>query len=75
MTGWLPPDPPTGHGPHNYAFQIFALDSIPALGGTPGRSALVDAIRDHILAAGVLTGTYARMDPESVAGARAAASA
>jgi Raf kinase inhibitor-like YbhB/YbcL family protein len=75
MTGWLPPDPPTGHGAHNYAFQLFALDSIPALEGTPGRAALVEAIRDHILAAGVLTGTYARMDPESAGGARAAAPA
>ena len=23
--GWLPPDPPTGHGEHHYAFQMFAL--------------------------------------------------
>jgi Raf kinase inhibitor-like YbhB/YbcL family protein len=23
--GWLPPDPPTGHGEHRYAFQLFAL--------------------------------------------------
>jgi phosphatidylethanolamine-binding protein (PEBP) family uncharacterized protein len=22
---YLPPDPPPGHGPHRYAFQIFAL--------------------------------------------------
>ena len=20
--GWLPPDPPPGHGPHRYAFQV-----------------------------------------------------
>ncbi len=23
---YLPPDPPSGHGPHRYAFQVFALD-------------------------------------------------
>jgi phosphatidylethanolamine-binding protein (PEBP) family uncharacterized protein len=26
QTAYLPPDPPTGHEPHLYAFQIFALD-------------------------------------------------
>ncbi|WP_369334229.1 YbhB/YbcL family Raf kinase inhibitor-like protein, partial [Stenotrophomonas maltophilia] len=25
VEGWLPPDPPNGHGEHNYAFQLFAL--------------------------------------------------
>ena len=30
-TGWLPPDPPTGHGPHRYCFQVFALNVVPAL--------------------------------------------
>ena len=24
---YLPPDPPTGHGPHRYAVQVFALDA------------------------------------------------
>src|SRR5687768_8351931 len=23
--GWIPPDPPRGHGQHRYAFQLFAL--------------------------------------------------
>lgn len=67
--GWLPPDPPTGHGVHNYAFQIFALDVAPELGGSPGRSALVDAMRGHVLAAGLLTGTYAREPEEASIGA------
>ena len=26
---YLPPDPPPGHGPHRYAFQVFALDTVP----------------------------------------------
>lgn len=58
--GWLPPDPPTGHGVHNYAFQLFALRGSAILGATPGRSALVDAMRGHVLAVGLLTGTYSR---------------
>ncbi len=58
--GWLPPDPPTGHGVHNYAFQLFALGRSAAPGATPGRTALVDAMRGHVLAAGLLTGTYSR---------------
>lgn len=58
--GWLPPDPPTGHGPHSYVFQLFALAEAPQVGEKPGRSALADAIEGKVLAAGVLVGTYER---------------
>lgn len=58
--GWLPPDPPTGHGVHNYAFQLFALGEASEPGPTPGRSAVVQAMRGQVLAAGLLTGTYSR---------------
>lgn len=58
--GWLPPDPPTGHGVHSYAFQLFALSATPDLAANPGRSAVTTAMRGHILAAGILTGTYSR---------------
>lgn len=58
--GWLPPDPPTGHGSHDYVFQLFALDAPLDLGRSPGRSALVGAMRGRVLAAGLLTGTYSR---------------
>ena len=59
--GWLPPDPPTGHGAHRYAFQLFALDGdAPEPGPSPGRTALIEAIAGHVIAAGVLTGTYSR---------------
>ena len=58
--GWLPPDPPRGHGPHRYAFQMFALDEVPSFAKAPGRSALVAALRGHVIARGVLTGTYSR---------------
>lgn len=58
--GWLPPDPPTGHGPHHYAFQLFALGPGPEAGESPGRSAIVKAMAGRVLAAGLLTGTYSR---------------
>lgn len=65
-TGWLPPDPPTGHGPHHYAFQLFALDAVPELSGRPGRTALAEAMAGHVLAAGLLTGTYSRGEPAPI---------
>jgi Raf kinase inhibitor-like YbhB/YbcL family protein len=73
--GWLPPDPPTGHGPHNYAFQLFALGACPAPGSTPGRNAIVKAMAGNVLAAGLLVGTYDRgepIQPRRVVPARAA---
>lgn len=57
---YLPPDPPTGHGPHRYVVQVYALDRALKLSGTPGRGALLDAMRGHVVAKGVLTGTYER---------------
>ncbi|WP_457105036.1 YbhB/YbcL family Raf kinase inhibitor-like protein [Methylobacterium sp. P5_C11] len=57
---WLPPDPPTGHGSHEYVFQIYALRKALALSESPGRGALLDAMRGQVLAKGVLTGTYHR---------------
>lgn len=61
--GWLPPDPPTGHGSHDYVFQLFALAEIPPLDSTPGRTAFVEAIAGKVLAAGMLVGTYSRSEP------------
>lgn len=58
-SGWMPPDPPPGHGVHQYAFQLFALDYLPEL-ARPGRHAFVDTIRGHVLAHGLLVGTYSR---------------
>lgn len=58
---WLPPDPPTGHGPHHYLFQVYALDTVLELDASPGRGAVVDAMRGHVLAKGTLTGTYERV--------------
>lgn len=62
MAGWLPPDPPPGHGTHRYAFQLFALGEGTPFDGTPGRDAVMEAIRERGLASGLLIGTYERPD-------------
>jgi len=61
QAAWLPPDPPPGHGVHRYAFQVFALAG-GEFDGTPGRDAVLEAIREHGLASGCLIGTYERPD-------------
>jgi Raf kinase inhibitor-like YbhB/YbcL family protein len=58
--GWLAPDPPTGHGPHRYAFQLYALDTLLDLEPGSGRSALVAALKGRVLAKGLLVGSYER---------------
>jgi hypothetical protein len=58
---YLPPDPPPGHGPHRYAIQVFALDTRPDLGANPGRNRLIEHLKSHVLAKGLLIGTYERL--------------
>jgi Raf kinase inhibitor-like YbhB/YbcL family protein len=60
QAAWLPPDPPAGHGPHLYVFQLFALDRKLDFTRPPGRKSVVDAMRGRVTAKGVLTGTYER---------------
>lgn len=62
MAGWLPPDPPPGHGVHRYVFQVFALGPGAELHGTPGRDEVLKALADHAIASGSLVGTYERHD-------------
>ena len=57
---WLLPDPPTGHGPHDYVFQLFALDLPLVQMPGAGRGEIVEAMEGHVLAVALLTGTYAR---------------
>ena len=59
---WLLPDPPTGHGPHDYVFQLFALDCQLALMPGATRGDLVEAMQGHVIAAAVLTATYESSD-------------
>jgi Raf kinase inhibitor-like YbhB/YbcL family protein len=68
MAGWLPPDPPPGHGSHRYAFQLFALGPGEAFNGKPGRDEVMAAVRERALASGCLIGTYERPDGSIKAG-------
>lgn len=58
--GYTPPDPPPGHGPHRYVYQVYALDHDPQFRSPPSRNALAAAIRGHAIAKGVLVGLYER---------------
>lgn len=69
--GWLPPDPPNGHGSHDYVFQLFALSETPEIGHNPGRSEFTRAIEGRVLAAGLLIGTYSRGEQEPIRGTAA----
>jgi Raf kinase inhibitor-like YbhB/YbcL family protein len=70
---WLPPDPPPGHGPHRYAFQLFALAAGKPFSKAPGRDEVADAVRERAIASGCLIGTYERdntvklRDPQTAA--------
>jgi Raf kinase inhibitor-like YbhB/YbcL family protein len=57
---WLPPDPPPGHGPHHYVFQLFALASGPAFPERPGRGLVADVLTERAIAAGWVIATYER---------------
>ena len=65
--GWLPPDPPPGHGVHDYVFQLFALSEEVDVLSNPGRAELTRALKGRVLAAGLLVGTYSRDEPSSAA--------
>jgi Raf kinase inhibitor-like YbhB/YbcL family protein len=65
-SGWLPPDPPTGHGTHRYAFQLFALGPGDPFLGKPGRSEVLRAVEQRGLASGMLIGTYERDGSEKI---------
>lgn len=57
---WLPPDPPPGHGPHRYAFQLFALTAGEPFAAAPGRGEIAAALGDRAIASGCLIGIYER---------------
>lgn len=66
LRGWLPPDPPPGHGVHRYAFQVFALGAGERWSEVPGRTELTAAIHARSLGRGCLIGTYQRELQERV---------
>ena len=57
---WLLPDPPTGADPHDYVFQLFALDLPLVLMPGASRKELEEAMQGHVIGLALLTGTYAR---------------
>jgi len=57
---WLLPDPPTGADPHDYVFQIFALELPLTLMPGASREDLFAEMRGNVMAASVLTANYAR---------------
>lgn len=58
--GYYGPKPPAGDKPHNYHFQIFALDTMLNLPSGFNRQALLDAMRGHVIAKGETVGMYQR---------------
>lgn len=54
--GYAGPCPPSGR--HRYLFRVFALDMTPE--ATPTRADFLKAINGHVLATGLLVGTYQR---------------
>ena len=60
-TKWLPPDAAApGMGRIATPFRCSALDEPPSFERAPGRSALVAALRGHVIARGMLVGTFGR---------------
>lgn len=62
-TGWTGMKPPVGDQPHDYHFQVFALDRPLEVPHGADREALLTAMRGHVLAAGEVVGTYQRAGP------------
>ena len=58
--GWLPADPPAGHGVHRYVFQVFALREDAWLDEHPGRGKVTEALAALAVAKGMMVGTYQR---------------
>lgn len=58
-TGYAGPRPIPGHGVHHYRFHVIALDTAVPETVTTWKS-LLAAMTGHVLAAGLLTGTFER---------------
>jgi Raf kinase inhibitor-like YbhB/YbcL family protein len=59
--GWMAPSPIPGHGPHRYAFQLFAADLVPSFPSPPGRGQLLRSLKGNLLAASRVIGVYQRI--------------
>jgi Raf kinase inhibitor-like YbhB/YbcL family protein len=58
QAAYMGPRPPAGDPPHHYHFEVFALDTDLPLAPGADRTALVNAIQNHVLAKGELVATY-----------------
>jgi phosphatidylethanolamine-binding protein (PEBP) family uncharacterized protein len=57
--GYAGPRPIPGHGLHRYRFHLLALEQ-PLRGSVTTVKSLLNAIADHVLSRGILTGVYQR---------------
>jgi Raf kinase inhibitor-like YbhB/YbcL family protein len=57
--GYAGPRPIPGHGAHHYRFHVFAIDK-PIPDSVTTTKALLAEMTGHVLARGVITGTYER---------------
>ena len=57
--GYAGPRPISGHGPHRYRFHVLALDE-PITDYVTTAKALLEQMTGHVIARGVLAGTYER---------------
>jgi Raf kinase inhibitor-like YbhB/YbcL family protein len=58
--GYRGPMPPPGHGVHHYHFRLHALDAPLKLAAGADKHVLLQAMKGHVLAEALLTGTYER---------------
>lgn len=58
--GYFGPRPPAGDPPHRYHFQVFALNKMLELEPGADKASLLEAMKGHVLAAGVMVGTFGR---------------
>jgi Raf kinase inhibitor-like YbhB/YbcL family protein len=58
--GYRGPMPPKGHGVHHYYFKLYALDHHIALEPGQDKKTVLKEIGGHVIAEGVLMGTYER---------------
>ena len=58
--GYRGPMPPPSHGMHHYHFTICALEAKLIIEAGVDKKALLEEMREHVLAMGCLTGLYSR---------------
>jgi Raf kinase inhibitor-like YbhB/YbcL family protein len=58
--GYFGPRPPAGDPPHDYHFQVFALDTTLELPSGFNRHALIQAMQGNVLASGRIIGKFSR---------------